>query len=186
MKRLDIPALLLLITLVTSACAFSAAQAPPPNGTGDTQSVAQPEAARVELPGMPDRPDSPDEVKAGYYRSDFPEAIAATGRPQLVVFWAPNNEESVCFPCDTMRPVIQNIEAEYWDRVDVVYLNFNLPESQPGLAYFGVEHQPGMYIFFIDEQGNVIRQYHTSWGSNPEERDFRFTFDRYLNGEIDS
>lgn len=174
--------LLLFSLIALCACTPSAGEAPPPNGAVASGSTAE---QRV-LPGMPDRPDNPEDAKAGYYRNDFPEAIAATGRPQLVVFWAPNNEESVCFSCDAMRPVLQNIEAEYWDRVDVVYLNFSLPESQPGLAYFGVENQPGMYIFFIDEQGEVIRRYYMGYRAMPEENDFRFTFDRYLNGELDT
>ena len=186
MTRLNVSSLLLLIALLLSACAFSAGQAPPPNGTDSIQTVAQTNADSEKLPGMPDRPDNPEDAKMGYYRNDFPEAIAATGRPQLVVFWAPNNDESVCFSCDVMRPVLQNIEAEYWDRVDVVYINYALPENQPGLAYFGVENQPGMYIFFINEQGEIIRRYYMGFRTNPEEKDFRFTFDRYLNGELDS
>jgi thiol-disulfide isomerase/thioredoxin len=186
MTRLSVPSLLLLTALLISACAFAVEQAPPPNGTGDTQNVAQSDAASEELPGMPDRPDGPDGAKIGYYRNDFPEAIEATGRPQLVVFWAPNTDTSVCYTCDQLRPVVQNIEAEYWDRVDVVYINFTLPESQPGLAYFDIEDRPGQYIFFIDENGDIIRRYSLGFRAMPEEKDFRFTFDRYLNGEMDS
>lgn len=174
----------LLSGLLLTACAFSANDAPPPAALSAADGEAQPAAEPTQLPGMPDRPATAEEARQGYYRNDTPEAIAATGRPQLVVFWAPNNEDSACYPCDSIRPVLHNIEAEYWDRVDVVYLNFNLPENEPGLAYFGVEDRPGMYIFFIDEQGEVIRRYHTGFRAIPEEIDFRFTFDRYLNGEL--
>jgi hypothetical protein len=119
------------------------------------------------FPGMPDRPCDPADTERSDYRPDTPEAVGATGRPQLLVFhrsvWPPGSSGMGCVACVTLRPTVQTLEAEYWERIDFVYLERTDPAAEPLLEQFGIAssaNNPNLDLILVDASGEqVIRFY---------------------------
>jgi thiol-disulfide isomerase/thioredoxin len=179
--RVDL-SLFLLSLLALSACAPSAAEAPPPNVPMilSTDITSQ--------PGMPDRPDSTQEIIQPYFREDTVEAIGATGRPQLVVFWAPSYETGGCIECEIMRTSIQELEAEFWDRVDFVYLNQENDDTKEMKATLGIpDYEYRMSIILLSSKGDMIRRFYDIYANDKglsfalNDSIIRSALDKYLS-----
>jgi thiol-disulfide isomerase/thioredoxin len=151
---------------MVTACAPSQAAPPPPAGVSAPLAEAR-------------------DIQTGFYREDSLDDIGATGRPQLLFFYALELEEGGCTGCDAVLPIVQKLESDYFERIDVVYLNwldsvavrdamiqeYNLNVWTGEARYW---YEPG--LVFIAPDGEVIRTFRT----RREESDFRATFDRYL------
>lgn len=85
----------------------------------------------VNPPGVPDRPCSSAEVLQPYYRTDQSGAVASTGNPQLLVFWNTTAGYYGCSYCALARPILQQLEAEYWGRINFIYLDANEASVAP-------------------------------------------------------
>ena len=140
--------------LMLSTCAPS---------VGEASSPGQPTLATkegVSVPGMPDRPDSAQETVQPYFREDTLEAIGATGRPQLVVFWG-FTHETHCYECEMLRTPVQELEAEFWDQVDFVYLNQEREDVQAVKASLGIpDCQYRMFLVLLSSGGEMVRRFY--------------------------
>ena len=155
------------ILLLATACAPSQAAPPPP--------------AEVSAPLA-----ESEDIQTGFYREDSLDDIGATGRPQLLFFYAQELEDGGCTGCDGVLPVVQKLESDYFGQIDVVYLNWLDDEAvretmrldysldvwltRPSHLWY----EPG--LVFVAPDGEAIRTFRT----RREEVDFRTTFDRYL------
>lgn len=181
----------LLVLLVLSACQPSAGDPPPPNAPTVETSLA----VERELPGMPDRPADAADIDSTFYREDSPEAIGATGKPQLIVFYRSNEEDFWgCFQCMVMLPTVIELEAEYWDRIDFVYLNMDQPDVEPVLEEFNIDssiYRQRLSLFLMSAEGERVHRFIEVYeirgvGAQPIDKAiFRTTFDRYLETQAD-
>ncbi len=74
----------------------------------------------------------------------------ASGKPTLVMFYA-----TWCNPCKLEKPVIRQIEQEYQNRLNVVYIDV---DKYPELSNrYGVRGTPT--LMFFDSQGKLSRVY---------------------------
>src|SRR5688500_14905602 len=71
LRRTSASLVLMIVCLTFAACGTT----PQPRVDCDCET----------LPGMPDRPCDPSDTERSDYRPDSPEAVGATGRPQLLV-----------------------------------------------------------------------------------------------------
>ena len=151
------------VLLIVTGCRAAPATTP----DDPAPATETPEAATEPPPvaGRPDEPASPDQ-----FRADSAEHIAATGRPQLIEFFA-----YWCSVCNAARPTVHRLEAEYWGRIDFVYLDIDDPANQEAMQAYGFTAQP--LFVFIDADGNEIER----WFGYTGETAFREAFDEYLN-----
>ena len=141
--------------IVLSGCVPSVGEAPPPNLPAITS------ISTASQPGMPDRPGAASEVVQPYFREDTLEAIGATNRPQLVIFWSPSYDTGGCLECETLRTGIQELEAEFWDQVDFVYLNQEREDVQALKASLGIpDYQYRMSIVLFSREGDMVRRFY--------------------------
>jgi hypothetical protein len=144
----------------------------------------------VPPPGMPDRPCDPDKVSLPYYRKDSPESIGTTGHAQALVFYSlllPDAQpEESCSACDRFRSRVHSLEAEYWNRIDFVYLDTKDEAVRPILEEFGIARKPNylsqLHIIFVSPDRETIRSfsYPSLLGTQFEENHVRSSFDKYL------
>ncbi len=73
-----------------------------------------------------------------------------------------------------MKPIVHGLEAEYWERVDFVYLNHEAPINRDAMRTYGFRWRP--YFVFVDAEGNVIQ----TWFGAVEPDDFRAAFDAHF------
>lgn len=126
------------------------------------------EQADCEIfPGMPDRPCDPADVERSDYRPDTAEAFAATGRPQLLVVhrsvWPAGTSGMGCVACVTLRPTVQTLEAEYWERIDFVYLERTDTSVKPLLEEFGIAssfNNPNLDMILVDATGEQLMRFY--------------------------
>jgi len=78
--------------------------------------------------------------------SDFEQEILKSEKPALVDFWAP-----WCGPCQKIAPIIEELAAEYKDKVKVAKLNVD--ESRKVATDLGVMSIPTLILF---KGGKVI------------------------------
>ena len=78
--------------------------------------------------------------------SDFEQEILKSEKPALVDFWAP-----WCGPCQKIAPIIEELAAEYKDKVKVAKLNVD--ESRKVATDLGVMSIPTIILF---KGGKVI------------------------------
>ncbi|NDJ53886.1 MAG: hypothetical protein GYB68_12500 [Chloroflexi bacterium] len=156
------------VALILAACAPTASSGPQDEAAESASEDSAEESAPSDelLAGRPDAPPAPDEG----FRSDLPEHVAATGRPQLVKFFA-----YWCSVCNRMRPTVHQLEADYWGQIDFVYLNIDEGPNQPTLDNFQFTSQP--LFVFIDDDGTEIQR----WFGFTGEDSFREVFDDHLN-----
>ena len=78
--------------------------------------------------------------------SDFEQQILKSEKPALVDFWAP-----WCGPCQKIAPIIEELAAEYKDKVKVAKINVD--ESRKVATDMGVMSIPTLMLF---KGGKVI------------------------------
>ena len=78
--------------------------------------------------------------------SDFEQEILKSEKPALVDFWAP-----WCGPCQKIAPIIEELAAEYKDKVKVAKINVD--ESRKVATDMGVMSIPTLMLF---KGGKVI------------------------------
>lgn len=80
--------------------------------------------------------------------ANFDEEVLQSELPVLVDFWA-----EWCGPCHVIAPVVEEVAAEYKDRVVVGKLNVDL--SPDTAAKFGIRSIPSLLVF---KDGKVDQQ----------------------------
>lgn len=79
------------------------------------------------------------------------ETAVANGKPTFLEFYA-----DWCTSCQAMAPDIQELEAEYGDRVNFVMLNVDNSKWLPELSRYKVDGIP--HFVFLDDEGSAIAQ----------------------------
>lgn len=112
----------------------------------------------------PDAPAAPDTI-----RFDDSSHVGNTGRPQLVEFFT-----TWCPICNSLRPSVHALEAEYWGRVDFVYLDREADDNRDIVSQFGVRGQP--VFFLLEPDGTIVRQ----WFGYADPAELAASMDEYL------
>jgi thiol-disulfide isomerase/thioredoxin len=129
--------------------------------------ASQAEAASVVNTAQRSAPLDPN----GDFHNDSPALVGATGRPQFVEFftyWCPT--------CKSMKPVVHQLEADYWGRIDFIYLDRENSANAELVQRFGVRGQP--VLFLLDAQGQIIQQ----WYGRVDESELSSAFESALAG----
>ncbi|HEY9525022.1 MAG TPA: thioredoxin [Thermopolyspora sp.] len=79
---------------------------------------------------------------------NFDEQVLGSAKPVLVDFWA-----EWCAPCRMIAPILEEIEAEYGDRLTIAKLNGD--EHQDIVIRYGVMGFPTLNLY---RNGQVVRQ----------------------------
>lgn len=70
----------------------------------------------------------------------FDKVVSVTDRPVLVDFWA-----DWCGPCHAIAPVLEELAAEYGERLTIAKLNVD--ENSAKAAAFGIRSIPTLMLF---------------------------------------
>ncbi len=95
---------------------------------------------------------APPWVSARLKASDPAKVKLASGKPQLVMFFAYWSG-----PSQAMAPIIQRIEAEYRGPVTFTYLDIDDPEVRPFKRQLRYKVEP--HFFLLDENGKILDQW---------------------------
>ena len=88
--------------------------------------------------------------------SSFGTDVLQADKPVIVDFWA-----EWCGPCRMLSPILDDIAAQYSDKVDVVKVNV---DDNPAIAaQYGITSIPAVYVF---KGGEVAA---TSIGAKPKQ-----------------
>jgi thiol-disulfide isomerase/thioredoxin len=75
------------------------------------------------------------------------------GRPALIEFWA-----SWCEQCEALQPTVDEVQARYGDRVQVVAVAVAVAQSQRRVRRHVEDHGAG-YPYLWDGKGEAVRAY---------------------------
>jgi thioredoxin-like negative regulator of GroEL len=75
-----------------------------------------------------------------------------------------------------VKPVVHGLEAEYWGKIDFIYLDRDDPNNQVYLDELGFRAQP--FYVLLEPDGAVVDQ----WYGVVEADTFRAAFDAVLTG----
>lgn len=79
--------------------------------------------------------------------ASFQADVLSNAKPVLVDFWA-----EWCGPCRMVSPILDEIAAEYGDKIEVVKVNV---DNEPGLAQqYGITGIPALQVF---QNGAVVK-----------------------------
>jgi len=79
--------------------------------------------------------------------ASFQADVLDNAKPVLVDFWA-----EWCGPCRQVSPILDQISAEYGDKIEIVKVNV---DEEPGLAQqYGVTGIPALQVF---EGGQLVK-----------------------------
>ena len=101
---------LLIAAFVLAACGSSDSD----DGDNDTSSNNNSGAETTFVERDLDAPAALD----ADFRDDPAAWVGATGRPQLLEFYT-----TWCPTCKQIKPEVHQLEADYWNKIDVVYLD---------------------------------------------------------------
>jgi len=80
--------------------------------------------------------------------ADFDSVVLGSDKPVLVDFWA-----EWCGPCRMIAPVLEELDAEYGDKITVAKVNV---DNEPDLAMrFNITGIPLVGVF---QGGNLVKQ----------------------------
>ena len=78
--------------------------------------------------------------------------VASTGRPQLLNAYA-----DWCTTCKHNQPIVVALQQQFADKIDLVNLNIDVPETQDVRDRFNITDR-SQYVF-IDATGNTIQRW---------------------------
>jgi thioredoxin 1 len=79
--------------------------------------------------------------------ASFQADVLANTKPVLVDFWA-----EWCGPCRMVSPILDEIAAEYGDKIEIVKVNV---DNEPGLAQqYGITGIPALQVF---HNGEIVK-----------------------------
>lgn len=81
--------------------------------------------------------------------ASFDQDVLQADKPVLVDFWA-----AWCGPCKAIAPVLEDLDAEYGDKFQIVKVNVddNLETS----ARFGIRSIPTLFVFKNGEKVDTV------------------------------
>ncbi|MFC5744953.1 thioredoxin [Actinomadura rugatobispora] len=80
--------------------------------------------------------------------ADFETEVLKSDKPVLVDFWA-----EWCSPCRMIAPILEEISAEYGDKIEIVKLNIDENPQVP--AKYGIMAIPTLNVY---QGGEVVKQ----------------------------
>jgi thioredoxin 1 len=79
--------------------------------------------------------------------ASFQADVLDNAKPVLVDFWA-----EWCGPCRMVSPILDEIAAEYGDKIEIVKVNV---DNEPGLAQqYGITGIPALQVF---HNGEIVK-----------------------------
>ena len=79
--------------------------------------------------------------------ASFQADVLSNAKPVLVDFWA-----EWCGPCRQVAPILDQIAAEYADKIEIVKVNV---DNEPGLAQqYGITGIPALQVF---HNGEIVK-----------------------------
>jgi len=91
--------------------------------------------------------------EGGLYPPQDISLVTATGKPQLL-----NSYADWCTTCQHNKSIVNAIREKFADKIDVIDLNIDVPETQAVRDQFNITDR-SQYIF-IDAKGNVIQKWY--------------------------
>lgn len=82
-------------------------------------------------------------------QSTFAEDVVSAERPVLVDFYA-----DWCAPCKVVQPIVEQVSAEFGDRLDVVKVDVD--QNKALAAQFGIRGIPTLMLFKNGEPVETI------------------------------
>ena len=70
-----------------------------------------------------------------------------------------------------MAPIVHGLEAEYWGKINFVYLDIDNPQNETFKEQLGFRYQPEFYL--LDGAGSLVQK----WVGFVSEENFTASFD---------